>query len=52
MAGGWSLTPLGQAYPPTKELVEKRNHLNKLMMNKEISEINSHHGGLSPRFGH
>lgn len=48
MAGGWSLTPLGQAYPPTKELVEKRNYLNKLMMNKEIQE----HGGQSPRFGH
>lgn len=37
MAGGWSLTPIGQAFPPTKELLEKRNILNQMMMERELS---------------
>jgi Ca2+-binding EF-hand superfamily protein len=37
MVGGQSLTPIGQAFPPTKELVERRNYLNQLMMEKELS---------------
>lgn len=39
MARGLSLTPLGQAYPPNRELVEKRTQLNQMMMEKEIQEV-------------
>lgn len=39
MAGGWSLTPLGQAFPPSRELVEKRGLLNQMMMEKEIQDV-------------
>jgi hypothetical protein len=39
MAGGWSLTPIGQAYPPTKDLVERRNYLNHMMMEKDLQQV-------------
>ncbi|KAM3147455.1 hypothetical protein pb186bvf_000262 [Paramecium bursaria] len=47
LARGDSLAPLGQAFPPSKELVEKRNLLNQMMMEKDIQEI-SKKGKITP----
>jgi hypothetical protein len=50
MASGWNLMPLGQAHPPTKEVVQKRTEVNKMMREKDNAMIASM-PGVSPRFG-
>ncbi|CAK63110.1 unnamed protein product (macronuclear) [Paramecium tetraurelia] len=47
LAGGWSLPTLGQAHPPTKELVEKRTQINQTMMEKEVQEV-ARKGKITP----
>ncbi|CAD8092836.1 unnamed protein product [Paramecium primaurelia] len=48
LAGGWSLPTLGQAHPPTKELVEKRTQINQTMMEKEVQEV-ARKGKITPQ---
>jgi hypothetical protein len=49
LATGKSLAPIAQSFQLSKEIMERRNHFNRLMMKQEKQDPKFSH--TSPRFG-